>query len=148
MGEGSTNQSMPVLFQVEVSSLCKNSVLIGQGSVHSGSVSWDDGGWVFPDKLLVSLFPDTVPGLRHSPLRLHLIKGVCVFRCNLPPALLAEWLGSFIYHCGTTRDEYQLHQSLYLSLDPCILVLTDTMSLTPWDWHVWEESTINLWVWV
>ena len=25
-----------------------------------------------------------------SPLGLHWVKGVCVFRCNLPPALLAE----------------------------------------------------------
>ena len=24
----------------------------------------------------------------------------CVFSCNLPPALLAEWLGSVTYYCG------------------------------------------------
>ena len=28
-----------------------------------------------------------------SPLRHHCVKGVCVFRCNLQPALLAEWQG-------------------------------------------------------
>ena len=28
------------------------------------------------------------------------MKGVCVFRCNLPPALLAEWPGSFMCHCN------------------------------------------------
>ena len=28
------------------------------GSVHSGSSSWDDCGWKFPDKLRVSSFPD------------------------------------------------------------------------------------------
>ena len=27
---------------------------------------------------------------------------VCVFRCNLPPALSAEWPGSFTCHCGNT----------------------------------------------
>ena len=30
-----------------------------------------------------------------SPLRLDWVKGVCVFRCNLPSALLEEWPGSF-----------------------------------------------------
>ena len=28
------------------------------------------------------------------------------FRCNLPPALLAEWLGSFTFHCGNTGVEW------------------------------------------
>ena len=29
-------------------------------------------------------------------------KGVCVFSCNLPPALLAEWPGSFMCYCSNT----------------------------------------------
>ena len=29
--------------------------------IHSGSASWDDCGWVFPDELRVSSFPDTFP---------------------------------------------------------------------------------------
>ena len=29
--------------------------------------------------------------------------GACVFRCNLPPALLAEWPGSFTCYCITRR---------------------------------------------
>ena len=34
--------------------------------------------------------------------------GVCVFSFNLPPALLAEWPGSFTCYCGNTRwNEYQ-----------------------------------------
>ena len=37
------------------------------------------------------------------PLRLRWVKGV--FRCNLPPALLAEWPGSFTCHCGNTGVE-------------------------------------------
>ena len=28
------------------------------------------------------------------------IYGVCVFSCNLPPTLLAEWLGSFTDYCS------------------------------------------------
>ena len=31
--------------------------------------------------------------------------GVCVFSCNLPPALLAEWPGSFACYCGNTGLE-------------------------------------------
>ena len=73
--------------------------LFRQGSVHSGSGSWDDSGWVFCDELHVSSFPDS--GIV-SPLRLRWVKGVCVLRCNLPPALLAEWPGSFTRHCANT----------------------------------------------
>ena len=29
----------------------------------------------------------------------------CVFSCNLPPALLAEWPGSFTCYCGNTQVE-------------------------------------------
>ena len=40
-----------------------------------------------------------------SPLRLRWVKDVWVFRFNLPPALLAEWPGSFACHCGNTGME-------------------------------------------
>ena len=30
-------------------------------------------------------------------------RGVRVFSCNKPPAILAEWPGSFACHCGSTR---------------------------------------------
>ena len=43
---------------------------------------------LFPDRFLF-LDNSTV-----SPLWLRWVKGVCVFRYNLPPALLAEWPGS------------------------------------------------------
>ena len=33
------------------------------------------------------------------------ILGACVFRCNLPPALLTEWSGSFTCYCGNTGVE-------------------------------------------
>ena len=71
-------------------------------------------GWVFPDKLHVSSFPDTVigshtmPGQPHSqPTPTSLGQGsTCVCRCNLPPALLAEWLASFTCHCGDMGIEW------------------------------------------
>ena len=31
--------------------------------------------------------------------------GACVFSCNMPPALLAEWPGSFTCYCGDTGVE-------------------------------------------
>ena len=56
-----------------------------------------------------------MPGQRHSQLRW--VKGVCVFRCNLPPALLAESPGSFTYHCGNTDKS----QHIKLTLEKKIL---------------------------
>ena len=48
-----------------------------------------------------------MPGQRRNQSTPTLIQamGVCVFRCNLPPALLAERLGSFTCHCGNTEEE-------------------------------------------
>ena len=46
-----------------------------------------------------------MPAQQHSPLRLHWVKSVCMFRCNMPPALLAECPGSFMCHCGNTGVE-------------------------------------------
>ena len=91
------------LFKVEISS-CALIQLFGPGSVHSGSPSWVDCDRVFPDELRVSSFPDRFPHSSIiSPFWLCWVKGVCVFWCNLPPALLAEWLGCFKCHCGNTE---------------------------------------------
>ena len=53
-----------------------------------------DFGWVFPDELRVSSFPDRFPHHAQtaavSSFRLRWDKDVCAFTCNLPPALLAE----------------------------------------------------------
>ena len=60
-----------------------------------------------------------------SPLRLHWVKGVCMFKCNLPPALLAEWPRSFTCHCGNTGMERTLNKSQHtkLTLEKKILPL-------------------------
>ena len=47
-------------FEVEIS-LCTLISLFMPGLVHSGSLSWDYGGRMFPDKLCVSSFPDRFP---------------------------------------------------------------------------------------
>ena len=51
------------------------------------------------------------------------VKGVCVFRCNLPPALLAEWPGSFTCHCGNAGLERTPNKSQHtkLTLEKIIL---------------------------
>ena len=54
-----------------------------------------------------------------SPLQLHWVKGICVFMwfmCNLPPALLAEWPGSFTCHCGNTGVEQTPNRSQHTQL--------------------------------
>ena len=114
------------LFLVQISS-CKLSPLFRPGSVRSGSASWDDCNRVFPDDLRVSSFPD-IPTLCLdsgivSPLRLRWVRGVCVFRGNLPPTTLAEWPGSFTYHCGNTGVERipNMSQHTKLTLERKIL---------------------------
>ena len=74
----------------EISSRTLNSTLYARISVTETTAAK-----MFPEKLRVSPFPDIFPtpcldsGII-SPLRLRWVKGVCVFRCNLPPALLVE----------------------------------------------------------
>ena len=91
------------------------------GSVYSSSVSWDGCGWMFPDELRVSSFLSSFPTLclnndTVSPLQLHWVKGVCMFRCNLPPVLMAEWLESFMCHCSTTGLEQTSNKSQHTKL--------------------------------
>ena len=51
-----------------------------------------------------------------SPLRLRWVKGVYVFRCNLPSALLAEWPGSFTCHCSNTGVQRTPNKSQHTKL--------------------------------
>ena len=51
-----------------------------------------------------------------SPLRLHWVKGACVFRCNLPPPLLVEWSGSFTCHCGNMGVEQTPNMSQHTKI--------------------------------
>ena len=70
---------------------------------------------MFPDKLRVSSFPDRFQRCSNSgivsPLRLRWVNGACVFRCNLPLALLAEQPGSFTCCCGNTAVEQTSNKS-------------------------------------
>ena len=51
-----------------------------------------------------------------KPLRLRWVMGLCVFRCILPPALWAEWPGSFTCHCGNTGVERTPNKSRQTNL--------------------------------
>ena len=93
-----------------------NSTPHARGSVHSGLASWDDCGQMFPDKLRVSSFPDRFPHYALTEAYFVWVKGVCVFRCNLPPALLAEWPGSFIRNCSNMGIEQTLNKSEHTKL--------------------------------
>ena len=133
------------------------------GSVHSGSASWDDCGRVLPDELRVSSFPTLCldSGIVSS-LRFRWVKDVCVFRCNLPPALLTEWPGSFTCHCRNMGMEWgsahkvnseEVHSPIApagtwtCNLSILSLPLSPTSYPGPWrtdsteinDWH-WRSS--------
>ena len=50
-------------------------------------------------------FPDRFPHYAWTAESAHStsrVKDVCTLKCNLPPALLAKWLGSFTCHCSNT----------------------------------------------
>ena len=68
-----------------------------------------------PRQVACKLFPKRFPHYAWtaavSPLRSRWVKSVCVFRCNLPPALWAEWPGSFTCHCGNTGVERTTNKS-------------------------------------
>ena len=53
-----------------------------------------------------------------NPLRLRWVKGVCVFTCSQPPALLAEWPRSFTCHCGNTGVAQTQNKSQHSKLTP------------------------------
>ena len=73
-------------FKVEISS-CILIPLFGPESVHSSSVSWDDCGWVLPDKLHVSLFLWYFSLV--SPLVYHFTFGMSSYLCCV--ILLLTW---------------------------------------------------------
>ena len=69
----------------------------------------------------------------HAPVYSVTTKGACVFSCILPPALSAEWLGSFICFWGNTGVEGYQNKSQHrkLTLEKKILLLLCQDS-NPW----------------
>ena len=54
----------------------------------------------------------------------------CMFSCNLPPALLAEWPGSFTCYCGNTGREATTNNAWIWCSCMCIHMRTSVYSLT------------------
>ena len=106
-------------FKVEISSI-KPIPLFRKGSVHSGSVSWElwpSVSWRVACQLVSWQIPTLCldSGIV-SPLQLRWVKGVCMFRCNLQPAFLAQWPGSFTCHCSNMGVEQTLNKSQHTKL--------------------------------
>ena len=87
----------------------------------------------------------TMPGQQHSqptPTSLGQ-KCMCVFRCNLPPALLVKWPGSYMCHCVNTGVERtpNMSQRTKLTLEKKIqpLLLPGFKLATFWS-QVWRSN--------
>ena len=82
-----------------------------------------------------------------SPLWLHWVMGVWVFRSNRPPALLVEWPGSFMCHCGNTGVEQTLNKNQHrkLTLEKKILapLLPGFELATFWSWVCHSTSELS-----
>ena len=64
--------------------------------------------WLVPHETAAVLVHILCTPYNHAPchfMQSHIRNGVCVFSCNLPPALLAEWPGSFTCYCSNTGVE-------------------------------------------
>ena len=64
--------------------------------------------WLVPHETAAVSVQILCTPYNHAPchfMQSHIHNGVCVFGCNLAPALLAEWPGSFTCYCGNTGVE-------------------------------------------
>ena len=65
--------------------------------------------WLVPHETAAVLAQILCTPYNHAPchfMQSHILNSVCVFSCNLPPALLAEWPGSFTCYCSNTGVEW------------------------------------------
>ena len=132
-GQGVLLKFAQVISKFPIRSSCPTSCLfvleveISSCNLHPllrpGSVQWLSETTVTECSLTICVWArfligsHTLPGQRHSrPLRLRWVKGICVFRFNLPSALLAECPGSFTCHCGNTGVERTPNKSQHTRL--------------------------------
>ena len=115
-GECSTIYSTPALFLWKwrlarahlFHSLCQDQSTVAQRSettVAESSLT----SWVWARFRIGS---HIMPRQGHrQPLQLQWVKGVRVFRCNMPPVPLVEWSGSFTCHCDNMGLEQTPNKS-------------------------------------
>ena len=104
----------------------RSRTLIRPGLVHRGSARSDYCDWVFPVVLswahsVIHFYTWYCRIVRQVPSRW--LKGVCVFRSNLPHVVLEEWPGSFMCHYGQMGLERTPNKSQHtmLNLEKSIL---------------------------
>ena len=66
---------------------------------------WTNIPWRVACELVSQVGIHTTPEKDSQPAPTSVAQDVCVFRCNLPLAILAECLGSFTCDCGNTGME-------------------------------------------
>ena len=77
---------------------------------------------------------------------------VGVFRCNLPPALVAEWPGSFMCHCGNMGVEQTPNKSQYTKLTlekktvPLLLLGFELATFRSWVWRSYQQAILAPWL--
>ena len=112
------------------------------------------GGGGFFLELRVSSFPDRFPhyawtaaSSTHSDF---VGSRAYVFRCNLPLALLAEWPGSLMCHCGNMGMEWTPNKSqdtkltLEKKILPPLLPRFELATFQPWDWYSYQQAITAL----
>ena len=108
LGEGLKIHSPPVLFKEEKiikwrSAHAHQFHFVRLRSDHSSTASWELLPSVSWRVVCELVFPDRFPHYdwwHGRPTPTLSGQSACMFRCNLPPAILAEWLWSFVRHCG------------------------------------------------
>ena len=68
--------------------------------------------------------------------------------CNLPPALLAEWLGSFKCFCSNSNSKISQHRKLTVEkkiLQPLLLGLK-SVTFQPWVWCSTHWTIPAIWL--
>ena len=136
------------LFEVEISSRTINSTFCARISPQWLSELrwlWPNVPWQVACELISGQFPTLcLDSSIVSPLWLCWVKGVCVCRCNLPPALLAHWPGSVSCRCGNMGwNGHQIWvgtESLLLRRNFCHHSCWD-LNLQPLDYESSTEPT-------
>ena len=85
---------------------------------------WTSVPWQVACELISRIGPTLCLDRIVTTLRLFGVSGVCTFKHNLPPALLAEWRRPFTCHCGNERVERTPNKSQHrkLTLEKKILL--------------------------
>ena len=77
---------------------------------------WKNIRWWVAHEFISLIGSNAKPGEHNEPTRTSWVGSVCV-----PPALLADWPGSFTCHCDSTKVERTMNKSRNLILEKTII---------------------------